>query len=210
MDFDARQRELRKQSMESGDFRLALLLANPVEFYLPEIDFPQEFYVALPSQFSEHGQQTLRAAYESHDANTIDDLNHGASLMESHCDANHNDAMTVALAMSEVAEAGYRCQLERYEDLFASLSPPDQEVIRQMNLEHIGADYPSLPQDYRRTQVALAAEFPQQYLERYRTSCKKVLANRGRPYRKVVAVPKAKPNGEESYLTFISYTQDEP
>ena len=199
-EIQARYIELFQHSQDPLDFASEMILGDLFDYQMVEsyarsdssknalamsgISLHEMFYPGL----SEAGIRILGAAVKTESNEELEDMNYSARLREKQCDeARIDDAFQAANALSDVEEAVFERKLQRYMAVYTSLSLEDQERVRKHNSEHYGIELPSVPRGGRDIQLTLATEFPDRYLEEYLASCEDALANRGRPFRKVVS-----------------------
>jgi hypothetical protein len=212
--------ELRSQARESGNLSSEMLLDSFFGFASP--DFPDEDDEHLKwflfPDLSDTGWEILAEARRVEADQILEDQNFKARLFEAQCDLKLDDAYGIANAMADIEDAVLQRKLDRYSEVFDKLSDADKEQVRIHNLEHYGGEFPQLSQDQRNILLSLATEFPDVYLARYAKECESALANRGRPFRRVVEKPaggcsRTYSDGsgtiaQTECMTWVSYTQE--
>lgn len=212
--------ELGSQAIESGDLSSNMLLDSFFGFSPPDFadEDDEHLRLFLFPDLSDKGREILAEARRFEADQILEDLNFQARLFAAQCDLKQNDAYSIANAMADIEDAVLQRKLDRYSEVFDKLFEGDKEQVRKHNLEHYRREFPQIPQDQRNILLSLATEFPDVYLANHAEGCEVALANRGRPFRRVVEEPpagcgKTYSDGrgtmfQNGCFTSISYTQE--
>lgn len=218
-DFDRmtqRGNELMAAEFSSGDMRLNMLLEAPMLAYMPDAMFPDvannqnsDSFDAFPAKLSDRGAAILKEKLGDFNSRQVETANRYRIAYEAMCDAHFTDATAAANAQSDIHESRLTSLLADYDEMFSQLPPEDQNVMRQINLEEFGADYPYVTQAYRRIQTQLAQEFPDAYIQQLNEQCTTILANRDKPFRAVEKVTTSESDSMRSLSGTVVITQDD-